>query len=135
MHVVNLNTNQVVVGRDFGNYKVSNTTNQNPVIAQVSTQIVAAGDLLLVNVQASDPNNDPISYRLENPPEGMTIHPSLGTLVWQPSEHQAGGYSVVVGVLDGQGGYAGQILEITVTTPNSLPVFTSFIPSQAVKTE
>ena len=133
MHVVNLNANQVVVGRDFGNYQVANAANQNPVIVAVPPQVVVVGSLLLVSVQASDPNNDPISYRLENAPDGMTIHPSLGTLVWQPSEQQAGGYSVVVGVLDGQGGYARQILEMKVTTPNSLPVFTSSIPSQAVQ--
>jgi fibro-slime domain-containing protein/RHS repeat-associated protein len=133
MHVVNLNANQVVVGRDFGNYQVANAANQNPVIVAVPPQVVVVGSLLLVSVRASDPNNDPISYRLENAPDGMTIHPTLGTFVWQPSEQQAGGYSVVVGALDGQGGYARQILEITVTTPNSLPVFTSSIPSQAVQ--
>ncbi|MCY2977661.1 MAG: putative Ig domain-containing protein [Planctomycetota bacterium] len=133
MHVVNLNANQVVAGRDFGNYQVANAANQNPVIVAVPPQVSVVGSLLLVSVQASDPNNDPISYRLENAPDGMTIHPTLGTLVWQPSEQQAGGYSVVVGVLDGQGGYARQILEMKVTTPNSLPVFTSSIPSQAVQ--
>ena len=133
MHIVNLSANQVVVGRDFGNYQVANAANQNPVIVAVPPQVSVVGSLLLVNVQASDPNNDPISYRIENAPDGMTIHPTLGTLVWQPSEQQVGGYSVVVGVLDGQGGYARQLLEIAVTTPNSLPVFTSSIPTQAVQ--
>jgi fibro-slime domain-containing protein/RHS repeat-associated protein len=133
MHLVNLNANQVVVGRDFGNYQVANAANQNPVVAAMPPQISVVGALLLISVQASDPNNDPISYRIENAPDGMTIHPTLGTLVWQPSEQQAGGYSVVVGVLDAQGGYARQILGIEVRTPNSLPVFTSSIPSQAVQ--
>lgn len=60
------------------------------------------------DVQALDPDNDHVVFELTTAPEGMTINPDSGVILWSPSTIQLGDHEVVVLVDDGRGGLAEQ---------------------------
>jgi len=53
------------------------------------------------DVNAYDPDNDPLTYSLLSKPEGMTINPQTGLIKWIPSRRQLGFNNVAVQVSDG----------------------------------
>ncbi|AFY70885.1 RHS repeat-associated core domain protein [Thalassoporum mexicanum PCC 7367] len=79
-------------------------------------------------VIASDPDNDPLEYRLTEAPTGMTIEPN-GNIFWAPQPDQVGTHIVTVEVDDGRGGIVSDTYELTVastgTIPNTPPFFVS----------
>nr|WP_279327081.1 putative Ig domain-containing protein [Crocosphaera subtropica] len=77
------------------------------------------------DVEAQDPENNPLTYRFAQRPDGMTIDPETGVITWQPTE--IGSYDVEVTVTDTQGGLSRQIYTIEVITQpiNQAPVITS----------
>jgi RHS repeat-associated protein len=110
----------------FGNHKIANLPNQNPVFTStLSTQRLAIGETLTYQVTASDPNADPLTYDLPVAPAGMVIDPKTGILVWQPKGDQAGTANFLVRVSDSRGGFDLQYLTLDVTPPNTPPAFTS----------
>ncbi|HSG38196.1 MAG TPA: Ig-like domain-containing protein, partial [Thermoanaerobaculia bacterium] len=64
--------------------------NQAPVLSPIPSPIAAtAGKLLTFTVTGSDPNNDPITYRLgAGAPVGATLHSTSGVFTWTPSCEQ-----------------------------------------------
>jgi len=63
------------------------------------------GKILSYQVKATDPDGDPITYSLVDPPKGMTIDSASGMIKWPVDETvSAGTYGVKVKVSDGQGG-------------------------------
>jgi len=70
-------------------------------------------------VEATDPNNDVLSYSLLTAPSGMTINAGNGLIQWLPA--QAGDFNVEVQVNDGQGGVDNQTFTITVAPPPNQP--------------
>jgi Putative Ig domain len=62
-------------------------------------------------IQATDPDRDPITYQLLSGPQGMTIDPLTGLTQWQ--NPIAGTYQVVVGALDNSGLGAAQSFTLT----------------------
>src|SRR3989441_9054605 len=78
-------------------------------------------------VQASDPNNDPLFYSLTAAPASMTMS-ATGLISWTPADTQTGNFPVMVQVADGRGGFANQPFTIAVAPPsglNSAPRITS----------
>jgi RHS repeat-associated protein len=77
------------------------------------------------DVEAQDPENDPLTYGFAQRPEGMTIDEETGLIAWQPTE--IGSYKVEVTVTDTQGGISRQIytLEVLSQPINQAPVITS----------
>jgi Putative Ig domain len=73
-------------------------------------------------IQASDPDRDPLTYQLLSGPQGMTIDPLTGLTQW--TQPVAGTYQVVVGALDTQGLGASQGFTLTAKA-NGLPVIQS----------
>ncbi len=130
---VALTSGQRAQGIDFGNVAIAAGPNQLPRITSTPPSLVTFGDLLQYNVKATDPENDPLTYSLITSHDGMTVHPSLGVVVWQPQALQIGKHQVVVQVKDGRGGVAIQTFELNVLAPNNGPVFTSVLPDQAVR--
>lgn len=130
-YVVTLAAGQIAAGKDFGNSIVIGT-NQSPEFTSDSPNTVDVDQLLRYPAVAVDPNNDPLTFDLPLAPEGMTVHPELGIVVWQPTREQAGTHQVVLRVQDGQGGVDIQSFTITVVPPNSPPVITSTPPDPAV---
>lgn len=70
-------------------------------------------------VKAMDPEGDPIHYRLEIAPSGMTITEDTGYIVWQMAPHLTGTYKVRVVAEDSQGGTAFQEFDLTLPSPTA----------------
>jgi len=66
------------------------------------------GEKFVYQMDATDPDDDPLKYFLEKGPPGMTIDPKTGLVTWKPATRVAGVYEVKVGVDDGLGGKVGQ---------------------------
>lgn len=59
-------------------------------------------------VEARDPDGDPLVYRLEQAPPGMTINPATGMVTWPLSGVRPGDYSLKIVVADPEGAEAYQ---------------------------
>ncbi len=77
------------------------------------------------SVSATDADNDPLAFSLDEAPAGMSIEPAGGVISWTPTSAQLGAQSVVVRVSDGQGGSATQSFSIQVAEDNAAPSITS----------
>jgi len=83
------------------------------------------------DVDATDADNDPLTYALGSAPAGMTINAGSGLIAWTPAAAQVGANSVSVRVTDGRGGEAVQTFTVTVAQANRPPVITSTAPTAA----
>jgi hypothetical protein len=102
-------------------------TNQPPVITSAPVITGSLGTLYSYQAQATDANNDPLTFALMTAPAGMTIN-AIGLINWTPAQTQAGDFAVIVQVSDGRGGLAQQLFTINVTAPagvNQPPIITS----------
>jgi len=134
-------------------------TNQDPVfLSEDPTVQLQAGESFVFQGRALDPDSDPLSYDLTLNPEGMTVDPETGWVVWTPTAEQVAQYyaeleaerqrlaaigrgdvvsdtvtfDVFLRARDGQGGQALQQIQIEVLPDNTPPAFTSLIPEDAM---
>ncbi|WP_182864853.1 putative Ig domain-containing protein [Rhodopirellula sp. JC639] len=124
-YTIRLNPGQSATNVSFVNSDVSGGENQRPVITGSAMTETTLGDLYRYDVVATDHENDGLEFRLPLAPDGMTIHPDLGSIAWLPTEDQLGGHNVVMQVSDGRGGLAVQSFQVVVTAPNVAPTITS----------
>lgn len=129
---VDVIASQSVSGVDFGNLDLGDAENGRPEILPSTINSVELGDLFRYDAVASDPDNDPLTFSLPLAPEGMTVHPSLGSVVWVPNEAQTGSHDAILRVTDGRGGARVQSFIVEVTPPNNDPVITSVPMMEAV---
>nr|WP_161501616.1 putative Ig domain-containing protein [Rhodopirellula sp. SM50] len=125
VYTVRLNSGQSATNVSFVNADVSGGLNQRPVIISSAMTEITLGELYRYNAVASDPENDALEYRLPLAPDGMTIHPELGSIAWLPTEAQLGSHNVLVQVSDGRGGSTVQSFQVRVTAANVAPTITS----------
>jgi len=71
-----------------------------PVITSTPPLSVFLGETLVYRVNASDPDNGSLTYKLQVSPAGMAIGPD-GTVTWSPSSAQVGPNDVQISVSDG----------------------------------
>ena len=64
--------------------------------------------LFLYEVQATDRDDDPLRYVLEEGPKGMTLDAASGELRWQATLENSGEHAVRVAAEDGEGGTSRQ---------------------------
>jgi hypothetical protein len=62
------------------------------------------GSVYTYNVSASDPDDDLLTYKIEEGPDGMSIDPASGLISWKVGPEQAGIYDLKISVSDSQGG-------------------------------
>lgn len=74
------------------------------------------GQVFLYQVQAFDPDADPVEYSLDQGPDGMTLD-AAGLLQWTLPENAAGEHAVAVRVTDAEGAYVVQQFNLTVGAP------------------
>ncbi|WP_196158931.1 putative Ig domain-containing protein [Reinekea sp. G2M2-21] len=101
-------------------------TNQVPVITSVPSGVVVAGQEFSYHVVATDPDADPITYRVISDIAAITIDHE-GLLTWLPSTELIG-QAIVVEVIveDGRGGVASQKMTLPVNdSANNPPMITS----------
>ena len=66
------------------------------------------------DADAIDPDNDPLTYAIDNGPGGLIINASSGALLWAAAPSQVGTHDVTISVVDGHGGKATQSFKIEV---------------------
>lgn len=109
---------------DFGNMQGAPGANQDPIFTSAPVTSATVGELYSYTATAADGNGDLLTYSLVTRPDGMVIDSSTGRIYWVPEEIQAGTQSVVVKVVDGNGGIALQSFDI-LTDTNYAPIFVS----------
>lgn len=79
--------------------------NQSPVLADVSLliadQTFKEGQEFSIRLQASDPENDALTFSASLLPQGARINGTTGLFTWKPSYTQAGSYDIRFSVSDG----------------------------------
>ena len=129
-------------GYDRQTYTVTVTmgqANSAPTIDSVAPTNAQAGSPFSYPVQASDPDQDPLQFFLENGtsgsvPAGMAIHGTTGLVTWSPGISVAGTFTFDVRTIDGRGGAATQTVTLSVApwSPNTDPNFYTSPVTQAV---
>jgi RHS repeat-associated protein len=89
--------------------------NNPPRIISVPVLDATVGNLYHYDVNATDADNDSLSYSLIAYPSGMTINPQSGVISWTPAVNQIGAQAVIVSVSDGKGGSDSQSFTATAT--------------------
>jgi len=91
------------------------TTNNPPVFSAVGNKTVNEGETLTFTVSATDPENDAITYGIQNKPPGADFNPSTKTFTWTPNFNQQGTYVVTFTASDGVNT---SVLNVTITVNN-----------------
>ncbi|MDP3973261.1 MAG: PQQ-dependent sugar dehydrogenase [Candidatus Daviesbacteria bacterium] len=89
--------------------------NDNPNISSSAPTAAFVDTLYSYDVEAQDPDADSLVYSLTISPLGMSIDSSTGLIQWIPLDSQQGDHSVVVNVIDNNGGSADQSYTLAVT--------------------
>ncbi|MBA4390026.1 MAG: hypothetical protein C0399_03715, partial [Syntrophus sp. (in: bacteria)] len=77
------------------------------------------GKMFTVQINASDPDGDPLSYELLSGPQGMTIDNKSGMVNWSVKDNDAGDHTVKVKISDG---HRGEVMyQLTATIPKDIP--------------
>ncbi len=74
--------------------------NNDPIITSTPITTASVGITYTYNVDATDSDEDILTYTLTTPPSGMTINSSSGVISWIPTEE--GDYPITVTVSDGK---------------------------------
>jgi len=113
-----------LVGTGRVQIQVVDTPNRLPEWQSVPPAQAEVGTLYQYTLQATDPDQDPITYRLAvNAPQGMSI--SGNVLSWTPQEEQEGNVEFQVTATDTENGSTAQTVKVTVQARNVAPVIHS----------
>ena len=92
-------------------------SNSSPTIVSTPS-VTATGRAYEYQVKASDPDGDPISYKLEEAPPGMSIGEQTGHIQWNVAPDVRGTYHIKVVAQDNKGGFAAQDFELSILAPD-----------------
>ncbi len=102
--------------------------NTSPVLAPVTSRQIAEDQTLAIQLQAIDPDGDPLTYDATNLPAGAAFDPATGMFTWTPTLFQAGLYAgIQFSATDGNRAVS-ETISITVTNTNQAPVLTPLVP-------
>ena len=93
-----------------------------PVITSVPIDRIGSRERYRYQVQANDPNLDPLEYSLAVAPSGMTIDREKGTIVWPTKDVDVGIHEVIVRVTDATGLVAVQAYRLVVVQSPPLQI-------------
>ncbi|WP_182865076.1 FG-GAP-like repeat-containing protein [Rhodopirellula sp. JC639] len=79
---------------------VGSLANAKPQIQSSPILAAVVDQRYIYDLEAVDPDRDPLSYALLDGPAGMSLDPVAGTLRWTPAEDQRGEHEVVIRVAD-----------------------------------
>jgi streptogramin lyase len=125
-HAVSIEVSDGLGGTDTQDFEITvKDVNDPPKITSTPPEEAEEEVNYVYDVKASDPDNDPLTFKLLLNPSGMTINPSSGQIMWLPPKGSAGTKHVVrVEVTDGRNGSDTQAWEIRVKakiSPNRKP--------------
>lgn len=110
---------------DGQSYTINVTnTNEAPTITSAAVTSAEEDALYTYDVDATDPNNDTLTYALDTSPSGMTIDPDSGLIQWNPTNDSIGENSVVVSASDSEF-IALQSFSVIVSNVNDAPSIVS----------
>lgn len=105
-----------------GGWKLTITTGHAPVLDSIANQTIDELANLSVDANATDADNDTITYSLENAPAGMSIDSGTGVFTWTPDETQGPGtYQFDVVATDSTGLSGRQTVSVSVNEVNQPP--------------
>lgn len=111
------------------------STNQAPTGFQsIPVKEIAVGTQYRYQAIATDPENQALVYSIVIGPQGMTIDPSSGLVVWSTESADVGNQSIQLRATDPYGLSVDQSFDLSVlqSLPNRPPVFTSQPPTDAI---
>lgn len=76
--------------------------NHSPTITSSAVTSATVNIAYTYDVNATDPDGDPLTYTLTTSPTGMAINSATGVISWTPSSAQMGDNNVTVEVTDGE---------------------------------
>ena len=85
----------------FGFFGQSTVPNDAPVLQRIGDQGVPKGGTLTLELVASDPNGDPLTYSVSGNPAGSSL--SGTTFLWTPTG-ESDSHRITFTVKDGKGG-------------------------------
>lgn len=112
---------------------VINVTSANrfPILAGELLTAVAAGQLYRFNVPARDPDGDPLTFRIDTGPTGMTID-SFGRVLWQTTSDDVGDHAVQITIADNRGAAIELSYTITVGVDSQAPRVAVFLSENPI---
>jgi len=121
----------VLVGRvydkDFAKRHVWNITVENvnrpPTMAKLSPKKIKEGETVKFSVSASDPDKNPLTYKVTGLPSGARFDPDTRVFEWKPIFGQAGVYDVLFSATDSEGFTDSETISITVVSEGVDPDF------------
>ena len=123
---------QVGFGRHYFPLRVR-PLNEPPVVTSQAETVAREDEPYAYTLQATDLNDDALTFVLVSGPEGMTIDPQTGLLAWAPTQQDLGTVQVEIRVDDAGGASGGQSFSLTVLNTNDPPVITSLPDTTAVE--
>ena len=115
----------------FAIHVSSTLSNQAPLIVSTPSLHATAGQPYEYDLAASDPDGDPVTWRLVQAPVGVSLDPASGALRWNPTLDQLGTNIVIVEAQDSLRATDVQTWSIDVSCLNRPPQITSVPPTQA----
>ncbi|WP_321390426.1 putative Ig domain-containing protein [uncultured Desulfuromusa sp.] len=111
-----------------------NVTNVNraPVLDEIGPQVITEGDIVNLLVNASDPDNNTLTYDASGLPAGAVFIPETFSFNWMPGNDQSGSYQVTFVVSDGYLSDS-ETVTFTVNNGNEPPVFSAIDPQSVAE--
>jgi hypothetical protein len=112
--------------------------NHAPVLTPIGYKVVDEGQLLEFTINATDQDNDTLTFSAANLPNGATFDPQTAKLSWTPSFNQAGNYPDIEFTVTDDGSpieLDTELITITVGGVNRAPIFDSIDPQAALENE
>ncbi len=98
---------------------ISESINNAPTLVPVAGSTILANTQYSHSLEATDPENDALTFSLSEAPEGMTLNNM--TLNWTPTTDQLGSHTVTAEVSDTQGNFSAISFNLLVEQPNDPP--------------
>jgi len=103
---------------------LTSPTNYAPILNTISSKSTNENQAITFTISATDPNNDPLTYSVQNRPSGASFNAATRTFSWTPSYAQSGTYNVTFIVSDSKLTDT-ETITITVINVNRAPTLTS----------
>lgn len=108
------------------NFGVVTTPNGIPQVINPSTQVVTAGQILQVNIQATDPENDPMVFSVNGLPDFATLVDNgngTGFIRFTPTLSDVGAYQLTLNVVDDFSASSEATFALVVSDPEATETF------------
>lgn len=110
---------------------VSQLPNSAPRFTSAPPTTAAAGATFAYQAQIVDPDQDPVTFVLDQAPAGLSLDPQTGLLLWQTASATRGDFPITIRAIDPYGAEATQSFTLSVRSANAPPAITSIPPTEA----